>query len=312
MSDKKYQNLMAETVFYRIRDDRFASRTHLLDNKSTMLFKIRSYVKNDYKQVKDLLISLSSIYPDSEDWLEKKIKDVIKNKARCTVCEIDKSLIGLTIETPKKRKVIKLSTIFVHPSYRRKKIGSALLEFLRQKWFFEKIERVYGTADLRFYSSIYPFLSRFGFKVIDVIYERYTPGNKEFIYETYPSIKSQKLVLMSIHTDYVNSIYLYKKKYEFRRCLTNIKEKDIIFIYEPKPIAMITGHFTCGEIITGFPSQVYRLENLPRQRQLAKKYTLNSKVASAIKINFPFKWEQPVSMSYLFPDKKPPQSYTFI
>lgn len=304
-----------KTIFYCLpKTSKASSVTEccLTSSEVVRTVMIRSYILSDYNQVKSLLASLKNIYLGSDIWLEKRLQDVIHNRARCTVCELNETVVGLTIETPKENKGIKLSTIFVHPSFRRCGIASALLESIRQLWVADKVQRVYTTVDQRLVPTIWPLLANFGFYNIESVKDRYCPNNYELVFESLPSIIPSKTVLMSIHSYYASLIYQRRKCYEFRRLSTNIKKDDLVYIYEPKPTAMITGNFRCGQISCGIPSEVCKLEPEVELQKLAEKYTFGTNIASAIEIKFPFKWAEKLPISRVYPNKKPPQSYMFI
>lgn len=143
---------------------------------------LKSYEPSDRAQLVWLLSILPRIYPQGDVWLARKLDDVLKGKARCTLAVTGTGLvIGVTIETPKGRRVAKLSTLFVHESFRERGVGGLLLGAARDRWIENGIQRVHGTLDAGASSQVLPNLQKIGFVAESVEKDRYGDGRDEAV-----------------------------------------------------------------------------------------------------------------------------------
>lgn len=142
---------------------------------------IRPYHESDRADVFSLLADLPLFYPDALSWLDQRLRDVLAGRARCTLALFRSSVVGITIETPKQPRRLKLSTFFVHPNCRRRGIGSCLLATCQQRWVRDQLEHVYITVPAAATADMLPLLERFGFQVTSVERNLYGPGLDEVI-----------------------------------------------------------------------------------------------------------------------------------
>jgi ribosomal protein S18 acetylase RimI-like enzyme len=148
----------------------------------TSSFYLRPYCRADKAQVVHLLRALPQLYPDGRTWLDTRLSDVLDGKARCTLIVTASRVIGVTIETPKGYRDVKLSTICVDPTFRRRGIGLMLMAESHRRWLRDGIDRAYITADHRVVNSLYPLLARFGFYLRHTLRERYGEGRDEAVF----------------------------------------------------------------------------------------------------------------------------------
>ena len=80
---------------------------------------LRSYRRSDKPALFRMLCFIDSRYPDGFAWLDRRLDDVADDRALCTVAVARGELVGVTIETPKGRNMIKLSTLWVEPRVAR-------------------------------------------------------------------------------------------------------------------------------------------------------------------------------------------------
>ncbi|MBI2987639.1 MAG: GNAT family N-acetyltransferase [Deltaproteobacteria bacterium] len=143
---------------------------------------IRPYRPSDRPTVFRLLSVLPSLYPGGTSWLDHRLDDVLGGKARCTVAVTDGAPVGITIETPKEPHKLKLSTIYVCPSFRGLGIGTRLLRQCGENWLKGDIEQVSVTADVRRTGTVLPLFMSFGFRPIAIERGRYGPDRDEMVF----------------------------------------------------------------------------------------------------------------------------------
>jgi ribosomal protein S18 acetylase RimI-like enzyme len=143
--------------------------------------ELRPFRASDRARIFKLLSVLPSLYPDGAAWLDRRLNDVLARKARCTVAVAGPHIVGTTIESPKGHLRTKLSTIYVHPNYRRRNIGTRLLTQCRSDWFRESLDTVYVTLDLQCARELLPLFTLFGFKFEALELERYGAERHEMV-----------------------------------------------------------------------------------------------------------------------------------
>jgi hypothetical protein len=140
------------------------------------------YELSDREQVFSLLSFLPTLYPGGYEWLDRRLEEVLLGAARCTLARVSRRIAGIAIETPKGNGIVKLSTIFVDPKFRHRRIGTALLRNCTNLWRLDSIENCYITADHRIAPDLSPLLAKFSFKEKSVISNRYGPGRHEVVF----------------------------------------------------------------------------------------------------------------------------------
>jgi ribosomal protein S18 acetylase RimI-like enzyme len=124
---------------------------------------------------------VDALYPQGGERFAGRLQDVLQGYARCTVAQIGQRVVGVAVETPKGARRVKLSTLWVHPIWRRRGVGSALLRGVTRDWLLEDIERVHLTVAVSEYTSIFGLLNRFSFQHLEVERNRYGIGRDEAI-----------------------------------------------------------------------------------------------------------------------------------
>jgi GNAT superfamily N-acetyltransferase len=160
------------------RDDHRVRRT-----RATPLV-LRPYSHADRAGVTELLRFLPALYPNGNSWLQRRLTDAEQGKALCTVAVSGNSerLAGLTIETPKGKASVKLSTIYVHPEYRSRGIGSLLLRRARNRWIHSDTTSAYVTVDESRRHLLAPLLQSNHFILGAVEPGRYAADRTEYVY----------------------------------------------------------------------------------------------------------------------------------
>lgn len=155
--------------------------------QSSNMFRIRPFSRADKPSIIRLLSILPKLYPGGANWLDQRLDDVIYRKARCQLAVTKWGQpIGVTIETPKEAYRLKLSTIYVHPSFRGLGVGTALLSNCHANWLREELRRVYVTVDLNISDTLYTNIGKFGFRLKAFVPDRYGNGRNEVIFDWCP------------------------------------------------------------------------------------------------------------------------------
>ena len=149
-------------------------------------FCLRPYRATDRISLTQLLSFLPDLYPGGFAWLDRRLYQVLCGKARCTVALKDGGIVGVTIETPKSGNSIKLSTIFVDPSVRRRGVGQLLIDGCHNQWKRDSVSGCYVTADHRIADHLGKLLTQFSFEKTGLVRNRYGKGRHEAIFSWKP------------------------------------------------------------------------------------------------------------------------------
>ena len=147
---------------------------------------LRSYAETDRSHVMRLLHELPLAYPGGREWLTRRLRDVEKGLASCTVAALDDAILGIAIETPKGNHLIKLSTLYVREDFRKKGLGTVIMAFLIQRWRKSGVAKVTGTYDSTVMPSLGYFMRIHGFKEVARVKDRYWAGHTEAVVEWTP------------------------------------------------------------------------------------------------------------------------------
>jgi GNAT superfamily N-acetyltransferase len=143
---------------------------------------IRKYRTDDRELVFRLLSFLPDLYPQSFDWLERRLWDVERRHAHCSIAVIDHRISGILIDTPKGIRTSKISTLFVSEQACRNGLGSLLLNASTKRWHMRGIDSVYVTVAIQRQHSIDAFLRTNGFTESANLPDRYGPDRSELVY----------------------------------------------------------------------------------------------------------------------------------
>ncbi|MDY6980317.1 MAG: ASCH domain-containing protein [Pseudomonadota bacterium] len=125
-----------------------------------------------------------------------------------------------------------------------------------------------------------------------------------------------KAVLISIKPRYVSLISDGSKKYELRRKCPNVKEGDLVFVYESSPTMCLVGAFLVGRVIQKSPIALWR--NVGNVSGVSRKefleYFSGCEFASAIEISEYWELDNRISLNKLreVSNIEPPQSYRYL
>lgn len=129
---------------------------------------------------------MDDLYPGGAKWLRRRLDDVERGKARARVVSCGDCLAGVSIETPKEERRIKLSTLWVRPELRRSGVGAALLREGRRRWLTGDAPRTDVTCATSAASELAPLLHAAGFSLQHVARDRYGEGRHELVFSWFP------------------------------------------------------------------------------------------------------------------------------
>lgn len=149
---------------------------------------VRPYRGSDHASLTAMLSpTLSSLYPNGCEWLQRRLSEVAPYAARCDVAVVDGTVVGTTIETPKPKRRLKLSTLFVAESWRGLGVGRALVSSLMERWADEDWSEVYVTAAEHVADRVEVCLSPASFARVALVPDRYGPGRNEAVLAWVPT-----------------------------------------------------------------------------------------------------------------------------
>lgn len=172
----------------RRRSRRLAALLSLQTPLPTPAGPLRPYEDRDRAVVlRSLAATLEAAYPGGGEWLEARLTDVSNGLAACSVVRQRSHLLGLTIQTPKGTRRVKLSTIWVAPSVRHRGVGARLIDGCEQRWRALELDSVDVTVRSSAASSIGRLLLPRGFEVAALERDRYGVGRDEYVLSRKPS-----------------------------------------------------------------------------------------------------------------------------
>jgi ribosomal protein S18 acetylase RimI-like enzyme len=141
-----------------------------------------SFHEDHEKLYEDILYLTSSVgdtYPQYSTWFKEKFLPDLKNKKRMYIIaqDKDKKLVGcVLIKNTEEEK--KISTLFVHPDYRKKGLGGKLME----QTLSELGEHPLITVSDRNIAQLTPLLRKKGFHLSAVKKGAYRPEDIEYYF----------------------------------------------------------------------------------------------------------------------------------
>lgn len=122
-----------------------------------------------------------------------------------------------------------------------------------------------------------------------------------------------KSVILSIHHEFAEKIYQCTKSFELRKVLPTFEVGTRIYMYETKPVGLITGYFTYDGWEYLNPYRLWEKfgSRLGIDEDRLYNYYQSKDVACAWRIKDPTKLGTPLSLSS-FGLKRAPQSYQIV
>jgi hypothetical protein len=144
---------------------------------------VRPYWRADRSHVEGLLSFLPTLYPRGDEWLSSRLLDVESGHATCWVATVRGLVAGVAIETPKGASRLKLSTFFVGTHWRRRSVGSTMLDDLVRSWIRRDVASVCVTVAAERDNDLRPLLLSRGFGPVAVVPALYGETRDELVYE---------------------------------------------------------------------------------------------------------------------------------
>jgi ribosomal protein S18 acetylase RimI-like enzyme len=137
---------------------------------------------------RDLLPVIAESYPRAEQWLERRLDDVLDGRAECLIARDSHGLRAVVIQTPKGTAQLKLSTIWVAERARGRGIGARLITRCRKVWLRREIAEVWVTASPSSIDAVAGLLAPRGFAVAARTAGRYSAGEVETVLRWTPAL----------------------------------------------------------------------------------------------------------------------------
>jgi predicted transcriptional regulator len=122
-----------------------------------------------------------------------------------------------------------------------------------------------------------------------------------------------RVALLSIHPAYAEAILDGRKRVEFRRTRL-ARDVSIVVVYATQPLGEVIGWFEVDRIVEGTPNSLWRhyssCAGIDRASYLA--YFEKATRAFGITVRKAVRLEQPMKLSELEPNLRPPQSYQYL
>ena len=124
----------------------------------------------------------------------------------------------------------------------------------------------------------------------------------------------QTSVLLSIKPEFVEKIFSGLKRYEFRRVIFKSKSVNKVVVYASHPVQRVVGEFEVGGILALSRNQLW--QQTKQFSGIAKTYFDDyfgdKETAYAIKIKSAKRYSKPMTLDYLCPSARPPQSFMYL
>ena len=124
----------------------------------------------------------------------------------------------------------------------------------------------------------------------------------------------QTSVLLSIKPEFVEKIFSGLKRYEFRRVIFKSKSVNKVVVYASHPVQRVVGEFEVDGILALSRNQLW--QQTKQFSGIAKtyfdEYFADKEMAYAIKIKSAKRYARPMTLEYLCPSARPPQSFMYL
>lgn len=138
--------------------------------------------QGDRRSIFNLLSFLPSLYPGASQWLDRRLDDVERGRAACTIGGFGNVVSGILIESPKGRRHTKISTFFVRSAVAGSGLGSKILGRHECEWSANGIDRAHITVAAERIGAIGGFLLMKGFVPTVRIADRYRHDSVETVF----------------------------------------------------------------------------------------------------------------------------------
>jgi hypothetical protein len=124
---------------------------------------------------------VDDLYPSGAKKLADRCADALEGRARGSLVLRSGQIVAFSMESPKGRSRIKLSTLWVRPDHRREGLCRALVAGLVEDWLIADIEQVHITVRIGIHYALDRALSPYGFCLETIVSNRYGNGRDEAV-----------------------------------------------------------------------------------------------------------------------------------
>jgi len=121
-------------------------------------------------------------------------------------------------------------------------------------------------------------------------------------------------VLLSIKPEFAEAIFSGMKRFEFRRTIFKQARIEKVYVYASRPICMVIGEFEIEKILSSDPTSLWKTTKRESgiSKEYFKEYFDGKKIAHAMKISSPRRYNKPISLQKMFRISRPPQSFMYV
>ncbi|EMH0546639.1 ASCH domain-containing protein [Enterobacter hormaechei] len=121
-------------------------------------------------------------------------------------------------------------------------------------------------------------------------------------------------VLLSIKPEFAEKILNGTKRFEFRKGIFKNQEISTVVIYATMPLGKVVGQFSIDYILSDEPEAIWKKtkDYAGISKKFFDSYYLGREKAYAIKVGDVERFENPMPISSLGQNIKPPQSYLYL
>lgn len=143
--------------------------------------RVRDMDAYDVDQVTALLHVLPGLYPCGDEWLVRRLRDVLEGNADCKLVEREGRIVAAAILTPKSAGVVKLSTFFVAEDCRHLGVGAELLRTVLNEVDRAGVRELYVTVAHHLAQPLVALFGPHGFTRTAFERDRYGLGRHELV-----------------------------------------------------------------------------------------------------------------------------------
>ena len=124
----------------------------------------------------------------------------------------------------------------------------------------------------------------------------------------------QTRILLSIKPEFAEAIFSGMKRFEFRRAIFRQDQIEKVYVYASRPICMVIGEFEVEKILSSNPRSLWKTTKQASgiSKKYFDEYFDGRKVAHAMKISSPRRYNEPLSLLEMFSISRPPQSFMYV
>ena len=127
----------------------------------------------------------------------------------------------------------------------------------------------------------------------------------------------QNTLLLSIHPNYSEKIFVGLKTVELRRVRPRVAKGDVVLVYATSPQMELIGAFEVSSVIEAVPKELWSevADYACIDKDSFDSYFLGAKCGYGIEISYSWQFETPLSLSSLrqrIPGFCPPQGYRYL